>query len=295
MLHSADVHRLLPAFLAAAEAQSFSAAARLLGITPAAVSKSVRQLELRLNIVLFVRNTHYVVLTAEGEALRQQVAPLWKALGQALENPNGEPEGVVRVSVIPGFARYRLMPLIPAFHQQYPKVHLDLDMEPRQINLLGERIDVAIGQRTNQDPRLIMQPIQPMQMILAAAPGYLNRHGQPHTIEDLHQHQRLVHRNPGTGRIQTWLTHEGLVEEHHATLIATNPEVLVDAALAEMGLVYLAEWYLSPHVARGNLVPLLQSYWPEPIALWVKYPEHRLAPRTRVFVDFLLSHFKTCD
>ena len=111
-----DVHRLLPAFLAAAQAQNFSAA-RQLGVTPAAVSKiSARWKKLALR--LFQRNTHNVLLTDEGKALLAQVAPLWQALAATLESAGGErqaPAGVVRVTMIPGFGRQMLMPLIRNF------------------------------------------------------------------------------------------------------------------------------------------------------------------------------------
>lgn len=113
-----DVHRLLPAFLAAAQAQNFSAAARQLGVTPAAVSKNIRALEEKLALRLFQRNTHNVLLTDEGKALLAQVAPLWQALAATLESAGGErqaPAGVVRVTMIPGFGRQMLMPLIRNF------------------------------------------------------------------------------------------------------------------------------------------------------------------------------------
>ncbi|MDT3546006.1 LysR family transcriptional regulator [Cronobacter sakazakii] len=291
MTLTSDVHRLLPAFLAAAQSQSFSAAARLLGVTPAAVSKSVRQLEARLGRVLFQRNTHFVVLTEEGAALREQVAPLWHALNQALEKPADEPQGLVRVSVIPGFGRYLLMPELPAFQQRYPQVRLDLAMDPRRVNLIGERIDVAIGQRTVQDSRVVTREIRPMRMMLAASPAYLAQFGTPQQPQDLLHHRCLVHRNPGNGKLQSRLTDELAMEEQHAFLISTFPDVLVDAALAEMGIVSLADWYLAPLIATGRLVPLMEAHWPAPQPLWVKYPHHRLAPRVRAFVDFLVEKF----
>ncbi|WP_024551469.1 LysR substrate-binding domain-containing protein [Franconibacter helveticus 513] len=286
-----DVHRLLPAFLAAAQSESFSAAARLLGITPAAVSKSVRLLEQRLGRVLFQRNTHYVVLTEEGVSLREQISPLWHALNQALEKPADEPEGLVRISVIPGFGRYRLMPALAGFQQRYPKVRLDLAMDPRRVNLIGERIDVAIGQRSVQDTRIVAREIAPMRMMLAASPAYLARFGTPRSPEDLLHHRCLAHRNPGNGRLQSWLAQGLTLEEQHVWLISTFPDVLVDAALAGMGIVSLADWYLEPHIAEGRLLPLLREAWVEPQPLWVKYPSHQLAPRARVFVDFLLRTF----
>jgi DNA-binding transcriptional LysR family regulator len=291
MTLSPDVHRLLPAFLAAADCQSFSEAARQLGVTPAAVSKSVRQLEQRLAITLFARNTHFVVLTDEGAALREQVAPLWYALNQALVSPAAEPAGLLRVSVIPGFGRHALLPQLNEFQLRYPQIRFELSMDARSVNLIGERIDVALGQRTLQDKRVVTRELRPMRMVMAASPAYLAQFGTPHAPEDLAHHRCLVHRNPGNGRLQQWLADETLIDEHSAWFITTMPDALMDAAISGMGIVYLADWYLQRPVKEGRLVPLLSEYHPAPQALWVKYSAGKLPPRTRVFVDYLLEKF----
>ncbi|MCU5773381.1 LysR family transcriptional regulator [Erwiniaceae bacterium BAC15a-03b] len=286
-----DVHRLLPCFLAAADCHSFSAAARQLGLTPAAVSKSVRTLEQRLALTLFQRNTHFVTLTEEGVALRQRIGPLWQALNQALESPDATPAGWVRTSVIPGFGRYSLLPLLPEFQRRYPQVRIDLALEARKVNLIGERYDVAIGQRTAEDTRLVARPLRPIQHMLAASPDYLAQYGTPQHPQDLLQHRCLMHRNPGDGKLLDWLPGHPPLSEQQAYLITTLPDALVDAALSDMGVVCLSHWYLETHIARGDLVPLLQPWWPEPQPLWLWYPSADLPPRVRVWVEFVLSNF----
>ncbi|VEB95283.1 D-malate degradation protein R [Cedecea lapagei] len=287
MMLSADVHRLIPAFLAAADCQSFSAAARQLGITPAAVSKNVRQLEQRLGIALFVRNTHYVVLTEEGTALCEQVAPLWQALNQALVTPGAEPSGLLRVSVIPGFGRHCLMPILAEFQLRYPLIRFELSMEARSVNLVGERIDVAIGHRTVRDNRVVARELYKSKMIMAASPAYLAQHGTPQKLEDLAEHRCLVHRNSGTGRLQQWMDNGALFDEPSCWFITTSPDSLVDAALAGMGIIYLADWYLTRPIAGGKLQVILQDVATEPQQLWVKYAGGKIPPKTRVFVDYL--------
>lgn len=233
-----DVHRLLPAFLAAAQAQNFSAAARQLGVTPAAVSKNIRALEEKLALRLFQRNTHNVLLTDEGKALLAQVAPLWQALAATLESAGGErqaPAGVVRVSMIPGFGRQMLMPLIPQFLARYPQIDLDLSLDARVVNLVGEGFDVGIGSRVDPDSRLVARPLYPMYMVLAASPDYLARRGEPQTPHDLLRHDCLLHRNPGNGRHVKWqLRHQGetLALDLNGRLVVSRPEMLLDAALA---------------------------------------------------------------
>ncbi|WBL71028.1 LysR family transcriptional regulator [Serratia liquefaciens] len=292
-----DVHRLLPAFLAAAQAQNFSAAARQLGVTPAAISKNIRVLEEKLALRLFQRNTHNVVLTDEGKALLQQVAPLWQALSATLETAGSAqqaPSGTVRVSMIPGFGRQILMPLIPQFLERYPQIDLDLSLDARVVNLVGEGFDVGIGSRVDPDSRLVARPLYPMQMVLAASPGYLAQHGTPQDPDDLLQHNCLLHRNPATGRSVKWPLHrhgEAKTLELHGRLVVSRPEMLLDAALAGLGIVCLARWYAEHHFAQGTLLPVLAEYWPQPTQLWLYYASADLPPRVRVWVEFLLEHF----
>lgn len=292
-----DVHRLLPAFLAAAQAQNFSAAARQLGVTPAAISKNIRVLEEKLALRLFQRNTHNVVLTDEGKALLQQVAPLWQALSATLETAGSAqqaPSGTVRVSMIPGFGRQILMPLIPQFLERYPQIALDLSLDARVVNLVGEGFDVGIGSRVDPDSRLVARPLYPMQMVLAASPGYLAQHGTPQDPDDLLQHNCLLHRNPATGRSVKWPLHrhgEAKTLELHGRLVASRPEMLLDAALAGLGIVCLARWYAEHHFAQGTLLPVLAECWPQPTQLWLYYASADLPPRVRVWVEFLLEHF----
>jgi len=292
-----DVHRLLPAFLAAAQVQNFSAAARQLGVTPAAISKNIRVLEEKLALRLFQRNTHNVVLTDEGKALLQQVAPLWQALSATLETAGSAqqaPSGTVRVSMIPGFGRQILMPLIPQFLERYPQIDLDLSLDARVVNLVGEGFDVGIGSRVDPDSRLVARPLYPMQMVLAASPGYLAQHGTPQDPDDLLQHNCLLHRNPATGRSVKWPLHRhGEVKtlELHGRLVASRPEMLLDAALAGLGIVCLARWYVEHHFAQGTLLPVLAECWPQPTQLWLYYASADLPPRVRVWVEFLLEHF----
>ncbi|HEI8954762.1 TPA: LysR family transcriptional regulator [Serratia liquefaciens] len=292
-----DVQRLLPAFLAAAQAQNFSAAARQLGVTPAAISKNIRVLEEKLALRLFQRNTHNVVLTDEGKALLQQVAPLWQALSATLETAGSAqqaPSGTVRVSMIPGFGRQILMPLIPQFLERYPQIDLDLSLDARVVNLVGEGFDVGIGSRVDPDSRLVARPLYPMQMVLAASPGYLAQHGTPQDPDDLLQHNCLLHRNPATGRSVKWPLHRhGEVKtlELYGRLVASRPEMLLDAALAGLGIVCLARWYAEHHFAQGTLLPVLAECWPQPTQLWLYYASADLPPRVRVWVEFLLEHF----
>ena len=288
---SPDVHRLIPTFLAAADCQSFSAAARQLGMTPAAISKNIRQLEQRLEMVLFARNTHFVMLTEEGMRLRDEIAPLWQALDQVLLNPTTEPVGLLRISVIPGFGRHSLMPLLYEFQQRYPRIRMELSMEARNVNLISERIDVAIGIQASNDSRVVARYLCEMKMLMVASPDYLARYGEPQTPQDLIHHRCLVHRNTGSGRVEPWLNDDAIIDESQAGFITTSPDTLVDAALCGMGIVYLADWYLKQSLSQGKLHIILPSFSPEPRKIWAKYAGGKLSPRVRALVDYLSEQY----
>jgi len=291
-----ELHRLLPAFLSAAQSENFSAAARQSGVTPAAISKNIRVLEEKLGLRLFARNTHSVVLTDEGKALLAQIQPLWQALSSTLENATSrdvQPAGNVRVSVIPGFGQWMLMPLLPEFLARYPLINLDLSLDARVVNLVAEGFDVGIGNRVDPDSRLIARQLSPLRNILAASPAYLKHYGRPQTPADLLNHQCLLHRNPGNNQVVKWPLTEALqTSDLQGRVIATRPDVLITAALADLGIVCLADWYIHPHLQSGELVPVLEAYWQTGVPLWLYYGSADLPPRVRVWVEFLLAHFR---
>ena len=226
------------------------------------------------------------------------MAPLGQALAATLESAGGErqaPAGVVRVTMIPGFGRRMLMPLIPQFLARYPQIDLDLSLDARVVNLVGEGFDVGIGSRVDPDSRLVARPLNPMHMVLAASPDYLARCGEPQTPHDLLRHDCLLHRNPANGRHVKWqLRHQGetLALDLNGRLVASRPEMLLDAALAGLGIVNLARWYVEKHFEQGTLQPVLAECWPRPVQLWLYYASADLPPRVRVWVDFLLEHFR---
>lgn len=292
-----DVHRLLPSFISAAQNHNFSAAARQLGVTPAAISKNVRTLENKLSLRLFQRNTHSVTLTDEGKALLAKVEPLWLALSTTLNNAisrDAEPSGSVRISVIPGFAQRLLMPLLPEFLARFPQINIDISLESRVVNLVAEGFDVGIGNRVDPDSRLIARQIRPMRMMLAASADYLNRREAPNMPAQLLQHDCLLHRNQTNNQIMKWPLESVPVfnsRELQGRLIASRPDMLIEAALAGLGIVCLADWYVEPYLAQGKLQPVLESYWSSSMPLWIYYSSIELPQRVRVWVDFVLEKF----
>lgn len=145
--------------------------------------QNIRALEEKLALRLFQRNTHNVLLTDEGSAAGAggaAVAGVGGDAGKRRRRTAGAGR-VVRVTMIPGFGRQMLMPLIPQFLERYPQIDLDLSLDARVVNLVGEGFDVGIGSRVDPDSRLVARPLYPMHMVLAASPDYLARRGEPQT------------------------------------------------------------------------------------------------------------------
>ncbi len=288
----------LSAFLLVAEQGSFSAAARQLGISAAAVSKGILQLERQLGVRLFHRTTRSLSLTEDGRELQLSCQPASEQIGEALarlRERTSTPAGLLRISVPDSFGRRFVVPLVPEFLRRYPQIELDLRFEDRVVDLVGEGFDVGIGNRVNQDSRLVARPLYLMQLATVATPGYLARAGVPTTLADLGQHNCLGFRSLGTGRKLPWrFVCEGV--EHHVepqgNVSVSSIDALRELLLLDLGIGTLGCWHIEAQLASGQLLPILPDYWPEPRTVWLYYAARQHLPaKVRVFIDFLSAHF----
>lgn len=197
----------LDAFITAADEGSFSAAARHLGLTPAAVSKSVAQLEARLGVKLFQRSTRSLALTTDGERLYGQVRLPWREISDALDDLRqgaGKPAGTLKVALAHTVGREYLVPLLGEFVRRYPDVVPDLHFDNRQVDLVAEGFDVAIGGGIELTDALIARELSRVRIALVASPAYLKAHRTPKHPQDLTRHQGLLRRSLATGRLVPW-------------------------------------------------------------------------------------------
>lgn len=288
----------LSAFLLVAELGSFSAAARQLGISAAAVSKSILQLERQLGVRLFHRTTRSLSLTEDGRELQQSCQPASEQIGEALTRLRARtstPAGLLRISVPDSFGRRFIVPLVPDFLANYPQIELDLRFEDRVVDLVAEGFDVGIGNRINQDSRLVARPLYQMQLATVATPGYLARAGEPVTLADLDQHNCLGFRSLGTGRKLPWRFVSDGVEHHidpQGNVSVSSIDALRELLLQGLGIGTLGHWHIESYLASGLLQPILPAYWPEPRTVWLYYAARQHLPaKVRVFIDFLCAHF----
>lgn len=295
-----ELSSYLDAFIAAASEGSFSAAARKLGQTPAAVSKSVARLESQLGVRLFQRSTRSLALTTDGDRLYAQVRLPWTEIGDALtalRQGAGKPAGTLKVSMAHTVGRNYLLPLLDDFIERYPDVVLDLHFDNRQVDLIAQGYDVGIGGGIELTEGLIARELSRVHIVLAAAPAYLERHAAPATPADLARHRGLLRRSLATGRLQPWTLKNRAGDELVATIrpvaVFDDPEAMTSAAARGLGIALLPLPHALPCLDSGDLVRLLPDWYAETRPLTIYYSSRKLVPaKVRVFVEHVVQRFR---
>ncbi|OYT99950.1 MAG: LysR family transcriptional regulator [Burkholderiales bacterium PBB1] len=297
---SAELRSYLDAFVAAADEGSFSAAARRLGLTPAAVSKSVAQLEARLGVRLFQRSTRQLALTTDGERLHGQVRLPWREISDALTDLRrgaGKPAGTLKIALAPTVGREFVVPLLGEFARRYPDVVPDLHFDNRQVDLVAEGFDVAIGGGIELTDALIARELAQPRIVLVASPAYLKAHRTPKHPEDLVRHRGLLRRSLATGRLVPWALKNSAGQELIASvrpvMVLDDPEAMARAAATGMGIAMLPLPHALPLLESGALVRVLREWHAESKPLCLYYTSRKLVPaKVRVFVDYMLQEFR---
>lgn len=289
-------------FCRAAETGSFTGAAEILGVTPAAVSRSISRLEQRLGVRLFVRTTRAVKLTAEGELYWKECQLALEQIVEAERAITGAqtvPSGPLRVSVSAAYGTFRLLPLMPAFTERYPQIDIEVSISDKIIDFVEEGFDLAIRLGIPQDSRLVAFKLEDAMLGVFATPGYLAKKGEPRGIDDLGEHDCIQYISPNTGRPLQWL----FIDDGGTAIekpITSRMRVLNDAlgAVAWVnaggGLYQTYRFAVGDALRRGDLVEVLQTYGGRSRPFSILYPQNRhLSARVRTFVDFLRAAVKT--
>lgn len=290
----------LDSFVQSAEAGSFSAAARRLGLTPAAVSKNVARLEARLGVRLFQRSTRSLTLTETGEGLLRQVGGGLATLKEALANVSrvrGEPAGTLKVSMGQAFGRAYVVPLLTDFLARYPAVVPDWHFDNRQVDLIGEGIDAAIGGGIELTPGLVARELGRVQAVAVASQAYMMNRRMPKRPSQLAMLDGIVRRSSPTGRVRSWTLRNAKGEEDGVELtpriIFSDPEAIGQAVRMGLGVALLPMPFAHHGLANGDFVRLLPGWYADLGATWIYYPSKKLLPaKTRVFVEFVLESFR---
>jgi DNA-binding transcriptional LysR family regulator len=283
-------------FLAVAEAKSFTAAARHLGVTRSAVSQAMRRMEDRLGVALVLRTTRSVSLTEAGEELRRRVAPAISEVGLALDTArdrDAAPSGLLRLAVSSIAERFISGTLLASFIERHPGIQVDITITDEEFDIVAEGFDagVRLGEVIEQD--MVAVPVSARQrQLVVGAPSYLAKHCAPKHPKQLTQHCCIGWRPSPRVEPYRW----EFEDDGREFNVAVNPQittndmsVMVRTAVAGGGLTFGMEETFRPYIQRGELVPLLERYCPPFAGFYLYFPDRRnLAPKLRA----LISHVR---
>jgi DNA-binding transcriptional LysR family regulator len=288
----------LKAFATVAEEASFSRAARRLGISPSALSQTMRALEERLHTRLLNRTTRSVTMTAAGSAFFDRVKPLFTAFEEALAEVGGlsqEPSGLLRVNSSRTAAMHFLAPLLGTFNRSFPDIVLEIAIEDALTDIVAGRFDVGIrlGERLEKD-MIAIKLGGDLKTAVVMAPALLQRLGTPETPRDLQHFPCIRFRWPGDKSLYHWeFERQGrsLRTEVDGPMIVNDTDLMVQAALDGVGIAYLLDQQAQPYIDTGALVHIMPEWMPSFGGFYLYHSSRRQTPpQLRAFIDFLKEH-----
>lgn len=284
----------LQAFMTVAERRSFRQAAEQLGVSRSALSHAMRGLESELGVRLLHRTTRSVSLTAAGERLLGRIDPLIGELNEVFADvfeSRDQLTGTLRINGSEGAIRQLLQTVVPVFLERYPSIELDLVAQGRFVDIVGEGFDagVRLGEALERD-MVAVRIGGDVRFIPVASPGYIRKHGLPNAPRELLQHTCIRQRLPGGKRYRWEFARNGreITIDPPGALTLDSNTLMVEAAMAGLGIAYVPEAYARAAISRKRLVSLLDAWCPTIPGLYLYYPSQRhLAPGLRAFVDLV--------
>jgi len=281
-------------FARVVEAGSFAAAAKSLGQTRAAVSKQIASLEERIGAQLLQRTTRSMHLTEIGQEFYARCARIAEEAAEAenaVASMQSAPRGALRIAAPVTFGRRYLAPLVSPFLEAHPEISIELVLSDAEPPLGDEGFDVAIRIAPRPESAHVARLLAPSPHVLCASPAYWERHGVPRTPEDLRDHECLLYSSLPTPRL--WRFQGGKSVRVNGRFAVNHGESLRDAALAGVGVAYMPGFLVGRDLAEGSLVSALDGWAQSRQKVYAVHPKSRnLAPKVRVFVEFLAGHFQ---
>lgn len=285
-------------FVRVVEAGSFTAAADALGMSQSVVSRRVSALEKHLGVRLLQRTTRRLNLTEAGTSFFRRAQRSLNEITDATQEVTrhqAEPRGTLRITAPVGFTLLHLTPLIGEFVRRYPQVRPELILDDRRVDIVDEGFDLAIRVSELEDSNLVAVRLAPARHVVCGSPQYLARRGVPQSPDALIHHDCMAYtigRTPGRWAFRKPGTRENMLIAVQGPLQSNNTLVSKAAALAGLGLVHLPTFYVGEELRAGTLQPVLTKFVPLTHGVFAVFPERRgLAPKVRVFVDFLKGRF----
>ncbi|HQT46059.1 MAG: hypothetical protein B7X08_04185 [Acidocella sp. 20-63-7] len=287
----------MTAFTKVVETGSFTGAAQQMRVSSTIISKHVRELEAWLGVRLLNRTTRHVSLTEVGTVFYERCRELLVELAE-LENVAGKlqttPRGTLRVSAPLAFGAARISAVLPDFVQVCPQVTVELILTDRYVDVVEEGFDLAVTMDELPDSSAITRLLGTTQMIVCAAPAYLDRHPALNVPDDLHDHNCLTHATQALAKAWVFTGADGV--EHRVKVsgnFRTNSAAAqLTAALQGLGVALQPHFLVAQALREGSLVALLEDYAAPNLPIRLVYPPGRyLAAKVRAFADFLVSRF----
>jgi DNA-binding transcriptional LysR family regulator len=293
----------LESFIRSAEFGSFSAAAKRLGITPAAVSRNVAMLERNIGVRLFQRSTRSLTLTEDGEAFLASVVDGVQSIQSAIDGvamQSGKPAGVLRVSMAHTFGIDFVLPLLPSFLNKFPDVIPDWNFENPAVDLVADGFDAAIGGGMELAPGIVARQLAPLHIVAVASTAYMRGRPVPQHPDDLSALDGVVMRSAHTGRIRVWKMkcRDGreAVLEQKPRMVGSDPEALSRMVQMDLGVAMIAVPHVLKHIEDGTMQRLLPDWHSDLGVISLYFRSQKLLPgKTRAFVDHVTAAFREQD
>ncbi len=284
-----DRLQAMTAFVRVVETGSFSQAARQIGVGQPAISKTIAQLEDRLQVRLLIRSTHGLTPTDAGLRFFERARTAIQEADEAELEAKGAGAGLsgrLRICAATTFARIMVLPHLSQFMDSHPDLEVDVILDDRVIDLVSEGIDIALRMGELADTSAVARKLATGRRSVMATPSYLERHGLPLVPADLAAHQAVVYTQLGNAwtfsreGTQASVTISGRARFSAAEGIRT-------AVLTHLGLAVASDWMFAPELADGTVQRVLEDWELPPIDLWAVFPTGRLASaKARAFAEF---------
>jgi len=288
----------LSGFVQSVNLGSFSAAAKHLGVSQPAISQQIRGLEDQLGTRLLNRTTRQLQLTEAGERYYAYARDILERLVEAdrsIQSDETQMSGPLSIGLPLGFAESVLSDFLIRFKKEHPCLLLDISLSDQFVDVIQERLDVAIRMGEIRDERLIVRRLGVAQRCLVASPEYLERKGRPRHPAELPEHEYLLYKNISTGDRVPFISTLGekLSIKINPAMIVNNSSTLRQAALAGLGISIANRWLIESYLASGELELVLPDWQYPPHPIHAVYPSNRFIPiKVRRFVDRLQDYFK---
>ncbi len=292
--------RAISTFIRIVQLGNFSRAARELGITPQAASIHIKRLESWTGVRLLNRSTRQVSLTDDGASFYRTCVTAVGAIDEdvaRLRDSSHEVAGTIRVSAPAGMGSRYVAPAVARFMERYPKVQIDLLVQNRIPDVVGEGIDAGILPHPLPDTTLVARRVVTSPFVLCASSVYLRRHGRPSTIEDLDRHRRIDLRSWVSNAVRPWRLRKGddiVTYEGRASLVTNDADALIEAVLSGAGIGLSTLYRIMPYLRSGRIETVLDGMVEGELSWSIYMPQRRHVPRrVRALVDYLYDVLRT--